>query len=493
MWFCLKLGADRGCAHIRLMKQHNLPVVIQGLEITSITGTSANWDISADALPDPICPGCGTRSVSRHSRYERRLRDLPIQGVPVWLKVQVARWRCRNAHCSRTIFVQRLPDIASVGARRTRRTAEIVTLFGHAAGGRPGERLMRRLGMPVSDDTLLRHVKSAARDARPAESLRVVGVDDWAWRKGQRYGTILVDLERRVVADVLADRSSAAVGAWLSKHPSVRIVTRDRHGLYAEGARQGARQARQVADRFHLLQNLREAVEKQLSRLGRPLRGAAPLMDIRSPTFVSCAPRARPEVAEHRHLVSSAKREVQEATFEQVHFLYQAGRTAADIVRELGLSRKRVDKWIRLPALPERNAMTPTPYTPAFFHEHLSRRWASGCTDGRKLFGEIKELGYKGCYSYLARHLSKWRHGGAPAPQARPLSRELSNMPIDPVTGRCISPLTAAALCIKPRPLLTAAQTRKVDILKGSSSDFAAMRHLAMRFRGLLRGGPGQN
>jgi hypothetical protein len=137
--------------------------------------------------------------------------------------------------------------------------------------------------------------------------------------------------------------------------------------------------------------------------------------------------------------------------------------------------------------------MTLPPYTPAFFHEHLSRRWASGCTDGRKLFGEIKELGYKGCYSYLARHLSKWRHGGAPAPQARPLSRELSNMPIDPVTGRCISPLTAAALCIKPRPLLTAAQTRKVDILKGSSSDFAAMRHLAMRFRGLLRGGPGQN
>ena len=123
--------------------------------------------------------------------------------------------------------------------------------------------------------------------------------------------------------------------------------------------------------------------------------------------------------------MSSAKREVQEATFDQVHFLYQAGRTAADIVRELGLSRKRVDKWIRLPALPERNAMTPTPYTPAFFHEHLSRRWASGCTDGRKLFGEIKELGYKGCYSYLARHLSKWRHGRVPAPQARPLSREL--------------------------------------------------------------------
>jgi hypothetical protein len=259
---------------------------------------------------------------------------------------------------------------------------------------------------------------------------------------------------------VLADRSSAAVGAWLSEHSAVQIVTRDRHGLYAEGARQGAPQARQVADRFHLVQNLRDAVEMQLSRLGHPLRGAAPLMDIREPTFVSCAPRGRPEVAEHRHLVSRAKHEAQQATFEQVHFLYQAGRTAADIVRQLGLSRKRVDKWIRLPALPERNPMTPTPHTPAFFHEHLARRWASGCTDGRKLFGEIKELGYKGCYSYLARHLSQWRRGLTPVVQQKPLLGQLPNMPIDPTTGWPISPLIAAALCIKPRPLLTAAQAR---------------------------------
>jgi transposase len=110
------------------MKQHNLPVVIQGLEITSITRVSTNWDISADALPEPICLGCGTRSVSRHSRCEPRFRDLPIQGVPVLLMVQVARWRCRKVHCSLTIFVQKRPDIASVGTRGTRRAAEISTV-----------------------------------------------------------------------------------------------------------------------------------------------------------------------------------------------------------------------------------------------------------------------------------------------------------------------------------------------------------------------------
>jgi hypothetical protein len=212
------------------MKQHNLPVVIQGLEITSITRTSTNWHMSADAIPDPICPGCGTRSVSRHSRYERRLRDLPIQGVPVWLKVQVARWRCRNAHCSRTIFVQRLPDIASVGARRTRRTAEIVTLFGHAAGGRPGERLMRRLGMPVSDDTLLCHVKSAARDARPAGSLRVVGVDDsWRWSRAHSRACALSAMPGNRPRSSIAARQAAARVARSAY----------RHGVFDEDHRAG--------------------------------------------------------------------------------------------------------------------------------------------------------------------------------------------------------------------------------------------------------------
>ena len=255
-------------AQIPGMKQHYLPVVIQGLEITSVTRKPASWEISADALPDPICPGCGRPSVSCHSGYERRLSDLPIQGVPVHLRVRVARWRCRNARCSRAIFVQRLPGIAAVGAHRTRRTADIIALFGHAVGSRPGERLMHRLGTPVSDDTLLRHVKAAARSARPAASLRVVGVDDWAWQKGQSYCTILVDLERRVVADVLADRSSASVGAWLAKHPTVRIDDAGHSGIYAM-----QRFARKVRQDIEAVTNaLREPwssgqVEGQISRL----------------------------------------------------------------------------------------------------------------------------------------------------------------------------------------------------------------------------------
>jgi len=261
---------------------------------------------------------------------------------------------------------------------------EIVRLLGHSTGGRTAERLLARLGMPVSDDTVLRHLKRLSSQ-RLAGAPRVVGIDDWAWRKGHTYGTIMVDLESQTVVDVLPDRSSSSVAAWLGAHPSVEIISRDRHGLYAEGARIGASQARQVADRFHLVQNLREVIEKQLGRLERPLRTTA------------SAEIEREDDKAGLHSVLQAK-------FEQVRSLYDAGRTATAITQELGLSRRRVDKWIRLKELPGRNAMTPTPKSPAYYQGHLSRRWAEGCTVVRRLFTEIQSLGFTGCYTHLAFH-----------------------------------------------------------------------------------------
>lgn len=187
------------------------------------------------------------------------------------IKLAVTRLKCLNQQCARRTFSGCASNEIVQNARRTSRVAEIVRLLGHSTGGRPAERLLGCFGMVVSDDTVLRCLKS--RSATPsATALRVVGIDDWSWRKGQTYGTIIVDLERRCVVDVLADRSSTSVAAWLSAHPSIEIVSRDRQGLYAEGARIGAPQARQIADRFHLIQNLREVIEKQLGRLERPLR-----------------------------------------------------------------------------------------------------------------------------------------------------------------------------------------------------------------------------
>ena len=231
------------------------------IRVVGVERLDDHWLVSAVSEGVGTCPTCSVRSDSRHGHYVRQLQDLAAQGAVVKLSVRMERWRCRNPGCKQDTFVQQLPRVAIPHARRTNRVAELVRLLGHAAGGRPAERLMTRLGMPVSDDTILRHLKRHATastgDLRPV--LRVVGIDDWSWLKGCRYGTLIVDLERRQVVDVLPERSAESTAQWLSQHPGIEIVSRDRCGLYAQGTRQGAPQSRQVADRFHLLQNLRVA------------------------------------------------------------------------------------------------------------------------------------------------------------------------------------------------------------------------------------------
>jgi transposase len=173
-----------------------------------------------------ICPRCGGASRSIHSRYERRLADLPAHGRRVQLRVQVRRFRCAWAECPQKIFAERLdPSVAHPFGRRTGRLEGIVHHIGVALGGRPGQRTAARLLLPVSKDTLLRIVRDRAVGATP--SPKVIGIDDWAWRKGHRYGTIVCDLERRRIIDVLPDRETATVQAWLAARPSIELIARD--------------------------------------------------------------------------------------------------------------------------------------------------------------------------------------------------------------------------------------------------------------------------
>ena len=404
------------------------------------------------------------------------------------LKLRMRRWRCCNKTCERQTFVERLPEIATPLARRTRRAAELLHLFGHSVGGRPGERLMERIGMPTSDDTILRHLKRQAKARGADAGARVVGIDDWAWRKGSTYGTIVVDLERREVIDVLPDRSTAGTANWLKQHPEVEIISRDRCGSFAQGAREGAPQARQVADRFHILQNLREAIQLQLSRASGssvcPLLPETDGSDERD-VMISPSPRDKHGGAEHRHLARMANRRSRQAIFDQVRALHGEGRSVRDIVRQTGFDRRTIAKWIRVDALPDRNASAPQTCSPRYFEEFLSRRWAEGCVRGRQLFHEVKARGYTGSFSNLERLLAKWR---------RPVRKIIRPPPtigpvraLDPATGRLISPIIAAALCVKPRGLLTNNQAVKVAALKSEWREFTTMRGLAMRFRGILR------
>jgi len=194
------------------------------------------------------------------------MRDLPWQGKRVEIHLQARRFRCRNNACDRKIFAERLPDLAGPKARETTRLCEIVGLVGDALGGLPGERLLHRLGIVRSDDTVLRRVKSRGRGTSQPK-VRVLGVDDWAWRKRQRYGTMLMDLERLHVIDLLPVRSAESFAHWLGLHPEVEVITRDRSGLYADGGRQGAPSAVQITDRYHLVSNLGEAMERDLQQL----------------------------------------------------------------------------------------------------------------------------------------------------------------------------------------------------------------------------------
>jgi transposase len=220
-----------------------------------------------------VCPECGMASTQVHSRYKRRLLDLPSHGRAVHLHVQVRRFRCGNSVCPRRIFGEPLADgVAPRAARRTARLEGIVHHLGIALGGRPAASLARRLMLPVSKDTLLRVVRRRA--LRPAEPVNVLGLDDFAWKRGQRYGTSLCDLDRRRIIDLLPDREAGTVEAWLAARPEITTVSpRDRGGGYGQAAANAAPQALQVADRWHLMENASaaflEAVRRSMRRSAR--------------------------------------------------------------------------------------------------------------------------------------------------------------------------------------------------------------------------------
>lgn len=465
-----------------------------GLSLLGVDLSGSGWVVRAEGLPWSICPVCRVTSTHRHSRYWRTFKDLPVQGVPVTLRLRLSRWRCRNSNCERKIFTEQIAAVAAAHDQRTERMESIVQLVGNSLGGRPAERLMCRLGMTVSDDTILRRLKTSAKLLRSSERIRVVGIDDWAWKKGQNYGTILVDLERSTVADLLPERSAEQVAHWLEQHSTIEVVSRDRFGLYAQAAHRGAPQAVQVADRFHLLMNLKEAVEYELSRQRRclfyvtlPVSLSRTQNKLVAPTHA--CPRPSSELAKQQQVVLSERRAAEEGMFETVHRLRRVGKNASTIVAETGISRKRVDKWLRLAELPERNKMEPKPHSPVFFRDYLARRWRAGCHHVKTLLAELRKLGYVGCFSGLARFVSPWRRceQNAPTRMDRPTLND--DLPPPEAPGRHVSSRVASALLLTPRPFLSPAQEHKVNALKKACPNFALMRTLVMEFRSILRCG----
>lgn len=245
----------------------------RGLHVTDvcsgITGLTLVVATTATMAACPLCHRCGRRV---HSRYQRRVADLPCAGRAVTLLIHARRFFCPTADCPRKTFRERLPALVAPGARRSHGLCAALAAIGFALGGEAGKRLATTIGMPTSGDTLLRLVCAVPPAAIEAPEVR--GVDDWAWKKGTRYGTILCDLERHRVVDLLPDRSADTVAAWLQSRPFISLITRDRSDLYADGATRGAPGATQVADRFHLLKNLGDTLERFLQQKRAVLKQA---------------------------------------------------------------------------------------------------------------------------------------------------------------------------------------------------------------------------
>ena len=244
------------------------------LEAWHVDNTAAEITLRVTSTPTSVpCPLCHVQIPRVHSRYTRTLADLPWGAYVVHLQLRVRKFFCSNPACPRQIFTERLPTVAAPWARRTLRLAQFLLACGIALGGEAGARLVARLGRRSSRDTLLRLVQVAPTPDAPAP--QIIGVDEWAWRRGHRYGTILVNREDHRVLDLLPERSVESVAAWLAQHPTIRVVCRDRSALYSDGIRQGAPHAVQVVDRFHLVKNLREAAEVFLHNQRPTLQTAA--------------------------------------------------------------------------------------------------------------------------------------------------------------------------------------------------------------------------
>jgi len=367
----------------------------------------------------------------------RRLADLPCHDRPVRLQVEVRRFFCANADCRRRIFAERLPAVAAVHARTTVRLAQAHCTIGLALGGEAGARLAARLAMPTSADTLLRRIRRAPLPRHP--TVRVLGVDDWAWRKGRSYGTILCDLERGRPIDLLPDREAATLTAWLKDHPGVEVISRDRAGAYAQGAREGAPQAKQVADRWHLLKNIREMLESVLGRcrdrLKAAARAAAAIVTTRSDSETvipvaapSTNPEAPPTSPARRESVRRAGRERRRERYDEVMTLKRQGRSDRDIAGQLHMSRNTVQRYRRATEFPERCEGRKRPSRLDPYGEEVRRRWEGGCRNAAQISREMTTEGYPVSYCMVRQCVKGYREaeGDRPPPAKPPSPRRAS-------------------------------------------------------------------
>jgi transposase len=344
--------------------------------------------------PQSCCPLCSHTSSSIQSHYRRVLRDAPCAGRRVQLMLTARKFYCRNALCERKIFTERLPTFVEPWARMTIRHCEQLTSIGLATCGKAGSRLAARLGVQTTRQTILRRIM-ALPDESPGLVL-YLGIDDFSFRRGCRFGTILVNLESRRVVDLLPDREAGTSAAWMRQQLDLKVVSRDRGGAYASAAREGAPQATQCADRFHLLKNLGEALEGFLAHhlAAGCKRQTQATLDEQDPVWQSKqVVRLSPTLVRLQH----NRREERLAHYEQVIALHKRGMSQQAIAQQVGVSHRTVQRWLTAGTFPERKRREQASQLDRYL-PYLILRWEDGCQNIACLFRELVERGYKGSY-----------------------------------------------------------------------------------------------
>ena len=433
------------------------------------------------------CPVCRFPTRRIHSYYQRPLADLPWAHLRVVLQLRVRKFFCANGRCTRRIFTERLPQLVAPWARRTPRRVQWLAQIAVALGGTAGAQLSQSLGGAVSRNTRLRVVRQLPLPGHATPT--VLGVDDWAYRKRQTYGTILIDVERHHPVALLPDRAAGTLAPWLSGHPGVEIMTRDRSKADADGARQGAPEAIQVADRFHLLQNVAEALEQVCSAHGQVLTAVHEAMrqaPIRQADGSMAVPVPLPPSAPTARELASQRRARRLALDAQVWTLRRQGWSGEAIARQLGMGRTTVYRDLHAPTFPERKGRADrgqsvlNPYK-----DSLVQRWNAGCRDTRQLWAELRHRGYRGRYPTVARYTQRLRQAQGVAPRQRLMGKRL--LAVSEPTPPLLTARRAAWLVVRRADQRTAVEAQQLTQWRAQPGELADAITLTEAFVQLIR------
>jgi transposase len=402
------------------------------------------------------CPSCGVISDRIHSRYHRRLADLPTAGRRLVLVLKARRFHCDAVDCARRIFTERFADnILKPWARRTARLDEIVHCLALALGGRPAASFARRLSMPISNDTLLRVVRRRGSPSFAPPSS--IGIDDWAWRRNQRYGTLICDLERRKTIALLPDREPATAQAWLAAQPQIGVIARDRGGGYGLAAQKALPHAVQVADRWHLMENSSQAFLDAVRKSMRDIRAAVGAATI-NPELLTWAEKLQYEGFQRREETNAA-----------ILAMSKEGATIKQIVRRAGYSRGLVRKVLRgqrsdIFRIRSSSLEAWLPW--------LDEQWAAGRRNGSELWRALKAKGFRGCL----RVVNEWSG-----------RRRRSEKMDASALGRAPSARTVARLMTIGRDQLSKAETLTVAAIESGVESLVQAREVVAAFQTMIR------